>query len=195
MDSHGDVHMAGIWNKSLKETKLIYLLQEHQMKFDKIISDKVKASIKTMSWSELGFTNLKGDTQALVFDAVIDAERNEFMFEQYLKGYVKEHSVGMRYISMDLCINSEDKYYIDEKENWDKYIKEVANKDEAIAQGFFWAVTEAKIMEGSAVVKGSNYATPTISMTPNKNIEADTVTSTKEQKPNNKQFFINQLKS
>lgn len=195
MDSHGDVHMTGIWNKSLKETKLIYLLQEHQMKFDKIISDKVKASAKTMSWSDLGFTNLKGDTQALVFDVVIDSERNEFMFEQYLKGYVKEHSVGMRYISMELCINSEDKYYLDEKENWDKYIKEVANKDEAIAQGFFWAVTEAKIMEGSAVVKGSNYATPTISVTPTKNIEAAESTSNNENKINNKQFFINQLKN
>ena len=36
MDSHSDVHMKGIWNKSVKEQKNLYLLQEHQMTFDKI---------------------------------------------------------------------------------------------------------------------------------------------------------------
>jgi len=29
---------------------------------------------------------------------------------------------------------------------------------------FFWAVTEAKNIEGSAVVKGSNFVTPTFSV-------------------------------
>lgn len=37
----------------------------------------------------------------------------------------------------------------------------VVNIEDAEAQGYFWAVLEAKIIEGSAVVKGSNYITPT----------------------------------
>jgi hypothetical protein len=37
------------------------------------------------------------DTEALVFNVEIDKDRNDFMFNQYAKGYVKEHSVGMRY--------------------------------------------------------------------------------------------------
>jgi hypothetical protein len=164
MDSHSDVHIPGIWNKSVSEAKNIYLLQEHQMKFDKIITDAVKPSLKLFNWAELGFNNLQGQTQALVFDAVIDAERNKFMFEQYLKGYVKEHSVGMVYVNLFLCVNSEDKYYREERENWDKYINQVANADMATENGYFWAVTEAKIIEGSAVVKGSNYATPVLSI-------------------------------
>lgn len=197
LDSHGDVHIKGIWNKSVKEQKNLYLLQEHQMTFDKIISDKLTASIKNTTFKELGFTDLKGETQALLFDVNINAKRNPFMFEQYAKGYVKEHSVGMRYINLLLCINSEEKYYAEEKTNWDKYITEVSNKEDAIANGYFWAVTEAKIIEGSAVVKGSNYATPTLSV---KNIEAVDNTSKNEplqntQINNNKQFFINQLKN
>lgn len=192
LDSHGDVHIKGIWNKSLKEQKNLYLLQEHKMTFDKIITDEVTASVKNMSWSDLGFDKLEGETQALIFDANIQAKRNSFMFEQYAKGYVKEHSIGMQYINMFLCINSTEKYYIEEKANWDKYIIEVSNKQQAIDNGYFWAVTEAKIVEGSAVVKGSNYATPTLSV---KNIEADIITSNNENKINNKQFFINQLKN
>jgi hypothetical protein len=37
------------------------------------------------------------ETEALVFNVEIDKDRNDFMFNQYAKGYVKEHSVGMRY--------------------------------------------------------------------------------------------------
>jgi hypothetical protein len=86
------------------------------------------------------------------------------MFEQYAKGYVKEHSVGMRYVKLELAINSDNKWDVEEKEVWDKYYPEIANKEVADERGYFWAVTEAKIVEGSAVVKGSNYATPTISI-------------------------------
>lgn len=200
MDSHNDVHMVGIWNKSLKEQKSLYLLQEHQMSFDKIITDNLKASVKNLPWADLGYSELKGNSQALIFDAVIDANRNPFMFEQYLKGYVKNHSVGMQYINMTLCINSTEKYYVEEKANFDKYIIDVANKQNAIDAGFFWAVTEAKIIEGSAVVRGSNQATPTLSMTSTKEIEADIITSNNEpvkatQEQIRKQFFINQLKT
>lgn len=163
MDSHSDVHMKGIWKKTVKEQKTTYLLQEHQMKFENVITDTVKASVKEFAWSDLGF-NFKGTTEALVFDAEISKDRNPFMFEQYAKGYVKEHSVGMRYVNLEMCVNSDEKYYQEEKAAWDKYYPEIANKEEADSRGYFWAVTEAKMVEGSAVVKGSNYATPTISV-------------------------------
>lgn len=180
LDSHGDVHMKGIWTKSLKERKDLYLLQEHQMNFEGVITDELKASVKSYTWSELGFLDFKGSTEALVFDAVINSDRNEYMFEQYFKGRVKQHSVGMQYVNLYLCINSDEKYYREEKDNWDKYINEVVNKQDAIDLGYFWAVTEAKVVEGSAVLRGSNYATPTLSVTTTQDIEADVVTSTKE---------------
>jgi hypothetical protein len=70
----------------------------------------------------------------------------------------------MRYVQLFLCVNSEVKYYIEERENWESYIGEVINADEAEESGFFWAVTEAKVIEGSAVPIGSNWATPTQSV-------------------------------
>lgn len=176
MDSHSDVHIKGIWNKSAKEQKNLLLLQEHKMTFDHIISDNVDVSVKEVKWSDLGYS-YKGTTEALTFDVLIDKQRNPFMFDQYAKGYVKEHSVGMRYVKMELAINSDSKWDVEEKEIWDNYIDQVVNKEQAEEQGFFWAVLEAKIVEGSAVVKGSNFATPTI------NVEAvkdDTPTITTE---------------
>jgi len=170
MDSHSDVHFDGTWNKSAKEQKNVLLLQEHQMKFNSIISDNVQVSVKKMTWKSLGF-EFDGSTEVLVFDTEIEKSRNEFMFDQYNKGYVKEHSVGMRYVKLDLAINSESKWDEEEKAVWDKYIDKIVNKEVAENQGYFWAVTEAKIVEGSAVVKGSNYATPVISIQAEKSLE------------------------
>lgn len=187
LDSHGDVHIVGLWNKTLKEQRNLYLLQEHEMSFDKIITDDLTASVKMLSWKSLGFPEFDGSTQALVFDANIESDRNEDMFKNYLKGYVKNHSVGMQYVSLFLCINSTDNVYSEEKANWDKYINQVVNADKAIEQGYFWAVTEAKLIEGSAVPIGSNYATPTLSVTTTNVIEADTITSTKIEPSNDTQ--------
>jgi len=163
-DSHGDVHIPGLWNKSIKEAKNLLLLQEHQMKFDKVISRNVTASAKMISWSDLGF-DYEGKTQALIFESTVSKDDNEFMFNQYLKGNVINHSVGMRYVALSLAINSKDKYFAEEKATWDKYYNDIVNKDDVDAVGYFYAVTEAKCVEGSAVLVGSNQYTPTISIT------------------------------
>lgn len=193
MDSHSDVHIKGIWKKTLQEQKLLYLLQEHKMQFDHIITDNVKAFVETKTWSELG-EKYKGDTEALIFEAEISKDRNPYMFEQYAKGYVKNHSVGMRYVKLFLAINSDSKWDVEEKDIWDKYIDEIANKEQADEQGYFWAVTEAKIVEGSAVPLGSNRITPTLETESkeavkdtSKEIEADK----KSLQDKQKQFFNN----
>jgi hypothetical protein len=163
-DSHGDVHIPGLWGKSLKEAKNLLLLQEHQMKFDKVISRNVTATAKLLSWSDLGY-DYEGKTQALVFESVVNKSDNEFMFNQYLKGNVTNHSVGMRYVKMELAVNSKDKYFADEKATWDKYYNDIVNKSDVDEAGYFYAILEAKCVEGSAVLVGSNQFTPTISIT------------------------------
>lgn len=162
MDSHSDVHVKGIWNKSLKENKRLMHVQEHQSnKFDKIISsgEDLKASVKDYSWRDLGY-DADGTTQALVFDSTVKADRNKEMHAAYSKGYVDNHSVGMRYVKLELAVN--DKEYEKEKDFWDKHIGDVVNRDDAEKQGYFWVVTEAKVIEGSAVPNGSNPITPTL---------------------------------
>lgn len=159
MDSHSDVHIDGLWKKSLSENKQLYLLQEHSMTFKGIITDEVKALTKKMSWRDLGL-DVDGVTEALIFNSTILENRNTFMFNEYKMGRVKNHSVGMRYVDLELAINDED--YKEEFACWNKYIDKIANKVEAEAQGFFWPVKEAKCVEGSAVPIGSNIVTPTL---------------------------------
>jgi hypothetical protein len=186
IDSHNDLHVNGIWNKSVTDNanKGFLHLQEHDRDFDKVISDNAKGYIESITWKSLGFS-YNGKTEALIFDSTIEKERNEFMFKQYSKGWVKNHSVGMRYVKIDLAINSESEYDKEEKEIWDKYYQVVANKEVADERGFFWVVSEAKIIEGSAVVMGSNSATPTISV--ENKTEADTITSEKQEPSNDTQ--------
>lgn len=179
-DSHSDVHIKGLWTKTLKETKDLYLLKQHRMTFEDIITDEVKAKVENTTFKDIG-VDLEGNTQALVFDVIIDKYRNPYMFEQYAKGYVKNHSVGMRYVKIALAINTEAEFDKKYKDVWDKYYPEIANKADVDDKGFFWAVTEAKLIEGSAVVKGSNWATPTQSIEESK---ADTITlETKDSEP------------
>lgn len=166
IDSHGDLHVNGIWNKSVKENKRILLLKEHQNEFDNIIaySSDIKASVLSTTFKELGF-NLDGTTEALVYEAKIRKDVNPEMYERYKSGFVTEHSVGMRYVKLDLAINDEN----EEKEyaTWNEYSGQVANK-EALENGYFWVVKEAKQIEGSAVPMGSNPFTPTIKEEPTK---------------------------
>lgn len=176
LDSHDDVHIPGLWKKSLDQNKELYLLQEHEMTFAGIITDQVKAYTRKYSWVDLGY-DAPGVTEALVFESTIDNERNPFMFDQYRKGYVKNHSVGMQYVIIELAINESDEYYKEEFAVWNKYINQIANKEDAEAQGYFWAVKEAKAIEGSAVPVGSNRMTPTQS------VERIKSESTEEQPP------------
>ena len=162
-DSHGDVSMPGSWNRTAKNTKDGLHLQEHTMQFDKIISDEVKFSVEKMTWKDLGF-DYEGETEVLMMESKVHKEDNPYMFERYIKGKVKNHSSGLRYVNIGLAINSEEKWAREEKEIWDKYIDQIVNKEEVEESGYFWAVFEQKIIENSAVPKGSNPATPTISV-------------------------------
>jgi hypothetical protein len=209
IDSHMDCHIPGIWTKTLKETKQLFLLQEHEMDFENIIADSriddLKAYTQGMSFKSLGF-KYPGETEALVFDVQIKKDVNEYMFDLYKRGRVTQHSVGMRYLKIFLCINSDEPEYSSERANWNKYYEQVANKEVADLKGFFWAVTEAQAIEGSAVVRGSNECTPVMEIeiekentgaepiTPIAEPSKDTQTNTDAQDAQ-KQFYLNLLKN
>lgn len=162
LDSHSDVHIPGLWKRSLAVAKDRYLLQEHKMSFQGIITGDVEAYTQSISWKALG-VDIGGSTEALIYKATISNNRNPYMFDQYKAGYVKNHSVGMMYVDIQLAVNEPDEeYYKDEFAVWSKYIGQIANRDDAEAQGYFFAVREAKEIEGSAVVLGSNSITPVL---------------------------------
>jgi hypothetical protein len=180
LDSHGDVHVNGIWNKSISDNKTFLHLQEHERDFDKVISDSAKGYVQSMTWKQLGLP-YDGKTEALIFESTIDRLRNGFMLKQYANGWVKNHSVGMRYVNLELAINTEAEYDKEYKDLWDEYYPVIANKEVADERGYFWVVKEAKIVEGSAVVMGSNSATPTLEMKDNVEPSKDTLDIEAEQ--------------
>ena len=157
-DSHEDVHINGLWDKDLSKSAERDLLQEHKNSFANVIAHGVKAYTQDMDFADLG-VGFSGKTQALIFDADLERGDNPLMFEKYEKGRVKQHSVGMRYVK--LCLAIDDKDEKQEYANWQTYYPLIANGAD-IKDGYFFAVTEAKIMEGSAVLRGSNFATPTL---------------------------------
>ncbi len=175
-DSHGDVSINGSWNRTAKNTKDGLHLQEHQMRFDKLISDNVTFAVESKTWRELGY-NYEGSTDCLVMYSQVEKETNPFMFEKYVKGKVKNHSSGLRYVNIEMAVNNNAEWAKEEKAVWDKYYPMIVNKEDVDQAGFFYPVHEQKIIENSAVLKGSNPATPTIS------VELADSTSTKNENP------------
>lgn len=178
LDSHDDVHIKGCWNKTAKETIGSPLLDSHQRRFQDIIGTETEWKVKTVKIE--GYS-----LQCLTMQAKIERSRNPYMFGQYENKYVRQHSVGMRYIKLYLCINSEYEDYSEYKENWDKYIKDVVTLEAVEEQGYFWAVTEAQAIEASAVVFGSNPLTPVISAKNEQKEEPSNDTQNNDEEPLN----------
>lgn len=188
LDNHGDVHIKDIWKRTLSHSDRKLHLQEHKRDFDKVIADDSLAYVSTLSWKTLG-AEYEGSTQALIFESVVKQSRNKEMFNQYKNGWVKNHSVGMQYVDIKYCMNSELDWAKEYKANWDKYYPMVANKEDADKRGYFSAVIEAKLVEGSAVLFGSNWISPTLDNNmknapeaPSENNEPPTGTQTEKQK-------------
>lgn len=165
MDSHNDVHINGIWNKSVndQQNKVHYIIN-HELEVGKVIAypKDVEVLTKEVLWRDLG-VDFEGSTQALMFKTNVFDYSNESA-KQIIKDKIDiEHSVRMQYVKIELAIDSSDPDYAEESEVWTKYINEIANKGKAVEQGYFWAVTEAKIhKEGSMVLAGSNDVTPMV---------------------------------
>jgi len=66
----------------------------------------------------------------------------------------------MIYQKLELAVNDPESKQ--EFAVWQKVINKIANKETAIKQGYFWHVSEAKLIEISAVLSGSNELTMTV---------------------------------
>jgi hypothetical protein len=174
MDSHDDVHAKGVFTKSIKERKdSIFHLHDHEFKLTAKVGEPKKVYEKELRWSDYGVEKA-GMTTALLMDTEILKEYNEQIFNAYAKGQVKQHSVGMQYVKIDLAVNDDE--FEDEYKVWQDNIENIGNKELAEEKGYFWLVREAKLIEISAVLLGSNNLTPTL-----ENKEA--VSNTSKQEP------------
>ena len=180
LDSHGDMHVKGNWDKTVKEQqKKTYLVFDHQLKRSEIIAMKEDIEMLTLDipFSLIG-KNYEGNSYVLVYKVHKDKIRNKEAKELLESGYSFEASVRMQYVKIDLAMDSNLKENAKEKENFDKYYSEIANKEDFETLSYFWVIKEAKnVQESSLVMFGSNPATGLI----NENKEADTITSSNEE--------------
>lgn len=163
LDSHGDVHLDGIWDVSVQQQQgKVYYAINHDLKIGSIISypNEVEMMVKSMDWTDLG-QQYAGKTQALIFAAELTDKSNRDAKKAIKAGVPLQNSVRMQYDQMILCVDSTSKGLEQERMNFYMYLPVIANKEDAVASGYFWGIKSAKIVkEGSAVLEGSNRVTP-----------------------------------
>lgn len=165
LDSHDDVSIAGSFNKTVKESgQKAPILINHKHEPSAIFAKNLGVAIQQKSIRSLGY-DAEGTTEALTakIAPIYDAK----MSELYANGEIKQHSIGLQYVKLELAVNDESDN--EGFANWTKYINQVINRDKAEKQGYFFAVIEQKLIEISAVLFGSNPYTPTLDE--NKEIE------------------------
>jgi hypothetical protein len=162
-DSHGDVHLDGIWDVSVKDNKgKLYYIINHELEIGKVIAypQDVEASVQILDWQELGLP-YTGSTQALIFKVLLTDASNQAALGAISRKAALQNSVRMAYITMILCVDDQSEDMTEEYANFHKYLPLIANKQDAIDAGYYWAIPQAKIVkEGSACLFGSNEATP-----------------------------------
>jgi len=168
-DSQMDVMIKDNWNRSIGDLgasgqRLFYHMKNHgtgyQYTTDAIIGRDPELFVKDVPISQF---NIKSDVkkaQALMMTSTVCECYDQKCFYLYRDGQIKQHSIGLQYVKIYLCMDSEEPEDSQYKENWDKFYPGVINKDKVDTKGFFWAVLEAKILEVSAVPFGSNELTP-----------------------------------
>lgn len=185
LDSHNDLHLDGIWNKTVKEQQgRNYLVLDHDLSIKSTVVRKedIEMFLADVPFSMIGKT-YKGSTQALIYKFRKEKIIHPIAKEWLLSGNDIEASVRMQYVKLDLALNSDDEDDKEEKRIYDKYINEIANKEDFKEEIlFFWAVSEAKnVRESSLVLAGSNSATGVVSDNKNKTQSSKTTGGNKEE--------------
>lgn len=183
-DDQLDVLFKGCADKTVKEIgpkgkDLIYHLKDHKTSTDDKIGYLNDIYEKDFALSDLGL-KMQGNTTCLVFDSLVKEALCSSLYIQYIDKKVKQHSIGLQYVKIFMCIN--DPNDSEHFANWNKYFQFVINKEVITSVGYFWAVTEIKLYEVSAVLWGSNELTPTLEDTQKEN-EPTNVTHEVKDKP------------
>ena len=180
LDSHGDLHVDGIWNKTVKDQQgKNYLVTDHKMELSNVVAKKenIEMLLAEIPFSSIG-KSYSGNTQALIYKVAKADIINPLAKDWLDSGSDIEASVRMQYVNLDLAMNSEAKGDEAEFKNYNEYIDTIANKDDFDSIDYFWIVKEAKnIGESSLVLNGSNSATGVLD---NKNIQPSEDTDKKE---------------
>lgn len=159
LDSHEDLHIDGLWNKSIKEQQgQNYLVADHSLTIDNTIVRKeyIDMIVADIPFATLG-KDFQGNTQALIYrfpkDKVIHAKAKEWLES----GDAIEASVRMQYVTILFAMDSNDPEDATLKKNYDDYLPYIANKSDFDYIPYYFIIKEAKnVRESSLVLFGSN---------------------------------------
>lgn len=162
MDSQSDVLLPDCWKVSIKQRKnMIPHLHDHVHEIGAEVGDVQDIYSQDISLTDLGL-NKQGKTQCLIFETNIQKSYNEKVFNKYKAGKINQHSIGLNYVKIDMAIGDEENASAKAFELWNKYINQIINKAYAEEKGYFFVVSEIKLLENSCVLFGSNELTPTL---------------------------------
>lgn len=163
-----------------KGKDLIYHLKNHDTDTESRIGYLSDIYEEVIALTDLGL-NMVGSTTCLMFDTEVIQVLCENSYQQYLDKKVKQHSIGLRYVKLVLCIN--DSSDAEHFKNWNQYYQFVLNKNVIDEAGYFWAVTEIQLYEVSFVLWGANEITPCMDMEEDKSNEPLEDTQEKQEEP------------
>lgn len=174
LDSHNDLHVNGIWNKSAKEqNRKNALLDSHIDTLSTTLAKRedVEIMVKEIPFSLLGYS-YKGNTEALVYK-IEKSKMRQDVREWLDGGYNIQASVKMQYVKMDIAMKSDSKEDEEERRIYDQYKGQIANiADFEKEPLYFFVQREAKnVDESSLVSRGSNHVTGRITNEPSKDTQ------------------------
>ncbi|HWZ03028.1 MAG TPA: hypothetical protein VNX40_05405 [Mucilaginibacter sp.] len=158
-DSYMDVMIKDNWNKTISDKAIVYHLKNHEYSTDDVVGKNPELYTKIMPMEYFGITSDVVKAQALLMRSVVPKEYDSKTYLLYRDNQIKQHSIGLRYIQIVLCMNSDLEEDVTYKKNWDKYYPCVINKDLVDQYRYFFAVIESQILENSCVLFGANINT------------------------------------
>lgn len=179
-DSHLDVLAPGCYDKTIKERgQWVPHLIDHKHSLEAKIGKTLDISTEVVNVASFGIDSDVQTTEVLTMTSELVRGWNDKVFQLYKDEEVNQHSIGMQYVNLILCVKDEN--YKEEFEAWQKYHPSVINKERVDQAGYFWYVTEIKLLEISAVLFGANELTPTIET--QKNIQQPSNDTVDNKKP------------
>ena len=158
-----DMGIEGTWKRSVdQQNGKTFHIVNHDLKVGSVVGypKDVTLSLEKIAWTKLG-KNYAGETEVLVFETKMSEKTQKDAFMAYRDGDEVQHSIRLRYIQLELAMNSDEPSDKEEKAVWDKYYPLAVNKEVADESGYFWVMKESQVYkEGSTVLLGSNEMTP-----------------------------------
>lgn len=157
-DDHLDVLVDTAYDRTVKERGLnIVHIHDHKWESTSHVGDTQAVYVQQIKLADIGIQR-PGVTTVFAHESIVRKDYNEKAFLFYKAGKMKEHSIGLQYVALDLAIN--DAGYTKEFELWNKYYNRIINKEKVDESGYFWIVYEVKIFETSCVLFGASEVTP-----------------------------------